>query len=147
MGRARTVSVCLTLVLATSAAIAQCGLTTTFSGSNNAKGCMFDVVATQSINVTGFQQNLPGGSHNLQIYTKAGSWIGFQNTPSAWTLIGSATGVTSAGLGIPTPIPITTNWSIAPSSTRAFYITSSGTTNIAYSNGTSVGSVAAQDGY
>lgn len=124
---------------------AQCFLATTFGGANTQKGNMFDVVAINGVQVVGFDQNLMPGVHGLQLYTKTGSWNGFQGTPAAWTLVGTASGLSSSGYGVPTALPIPVSISIPAGATQAFYITSTGPLNLAYSTGTQVGATAAQD--
>lgn len=143
--RFKLVTLLVLAALLTGAAFAQCRLTTTFVGGNNQRGCMFDVVALQAAVVTGFEVNLPSGTHAIQIWTKTGTWIGAQNTPSAWTSLGSASAITSAGPGLPTPVPIPTSVLVAPGAIRSFYVSSTTSANLIYSNGTAVGATVAQD--
>lgn len=120
----------------------------TFYATNNAqRGHMFDINAVNCVTILCFEMNLSAGTSNIDIYTKTGTHVGFQTTPGAWTLIGSAANVASAGVNVPTPIPIAINQIIGVGATRAFYITrttASGPT-VAYTNGTGVGNILASD--
>jgi hypothetical protein len=120
----------------------------TFYATNNAqRGHMFDINATNCVTIMCFEMNFSAGTSNVEIYTKAGTHVGFTTTSAAWTLIGTALNVASAGVNVPTSIPITVNQLIPSGSTRAFYITRttlSGPT-VAYTNGTAVGNVLAAD--
>ena len=125
--------------------VTQGSLTSTFAAGNGHRGNMFDVVATNTITITSFDGH-PGGNTNIEIYYKAGTHVGFINNAAAWTLVGSATGVVSQGMGNPTPIPIPVNVTIPAGQTYAFYITSTdGSTNLNYTNGTNPGGVFASD--
>lgn len=120
----------------------------TFYATNNAqRGHMFDINAANCVTINCFEMNFSAGTSNVEIYTKTGTHVGFTNTSAAWTLIGTALNVASAGVNVPTSIPIAVNQIIATGATRAFYITRttlSGPT-IAYTNGTAVGNVLASD--
>jgi hypothetical protein len=120
----------------------------TFYSTNNAqRGHMFDINATNCVTILCFEMNFSAGTSNVDIYTKTGTHVGFQSTAGAWTLIGSAANVTSAGVNVPTSIPIAVNQLIAAGTTRAFYITRTtvGGPTVAYTNGTAVGNVLASD--
>ncbi len=120
----------------------------TIYGTNNAqRGHMFDIDAINCVTILCFDINLNVGTSNIDIYTKTGTHVGFENTPGAWTLIGTAPNVTSLGVNAATPIPLTINQLIATGTTRAFYITrttAAGPT-VAYTNGTAVGTALATD--
>ncbi len=120
----------------------------TFYATNNAqRGHMFDINAVNCVTILCFEMNFNVGTTNVDIYTKTGTHVGFEVTPGAWTLIGSAANVVSAGVNLPTAIPIAVNQLIASGATRAFYITrttAAGPT-VAYTNGTAVGNVLASD--
>ncbi len=120
----------------------------TFYATNNAqRGHMFDISATNGVTILCFEMNFSVGTSNVDIYTKAGTHVGFENTAGAWTLVGSAAGVVSAGVNLPTSIPIAVNQNIAVGTSQAFYITrttAAGPT-VAYTNGTAVGNVLASD--
>lgn len=120
----------------------------TFYATNNAqRGHMFDINATNCVTIMCFEMNFSAGTSNVEIYTKSGTHVGFTTNSAAWTLIGTALNVASAGVNVPTSIPITVNQLIPSGGTRAFYITRttlSGPT-VAYTNGTAVGNVLASD--
>jgi len=79
--------------------------------------------------------------------TGGGTFVGKENTPSAWTLVGSATGVVSNGPGVPTPLPINLSWPMTAGTTQGFYVTVTNGLYLNYSNGTAVGAVAASGGF
>ncbi len=113
--------------------LGQCGpLTTIYTGDNQQDGIMFDITATNSVVIAGFDCNLGNTvtPYNMEIYYKSGTHDGFTNNAAAWTLAGSASGFMGLGLGVPTSIPIVVNLAIPQGQTYAFYIT--GTGNNAY---------------
>ncbi|MDO8999684.1 MAG: T9SS type A sorting domain-containing protein [Bacteroidota bacterium] len=118
----------------------------TFYATNNAqRGIMFDIQAINAITVLCFEMNLNVGTTNMEIYTKTGTHVGFQNNAAAWTLVGNAANVTSAGVNLPTNIPIPLAVGIGAGLVQAFYITRTtafGPTG-AYTNGTGVGNTLA----
>lgn len=108
--------------------IAQCtsdsNLPTAYNSNNGQRGAMFDITATSCVTVRCFDANLYAGTTaNYEIYYKVGSFIGSENNAGAWTFLGGATGITSAGNNIPTYLPIPVNVSIPTGETYAFYIT------------------------
>lgn len=119
-------------------------LLTTFAGGNGLDGNMFDVVAINDVTIVSVEANLNAGSHTVEIYYKVGSYVGSETSPSAWTLAGSASGVTSNGEDTATPVPATLNVAIAGGQTYGFYVTSA-SAGMSYTDGSSVGTIAAQD--
>ncbi len=112
-----------------------------FAG-NNHRGNMFDIVATNSVVITSFDAS-PMGNTTIEIYYKAGTWNGFANSPSNWTLIGSAPVIATGGI-VPVPVPV--NITIPAGQTYAFYVTSNtSAVSLNYSNGTNVGNVFSSD--
>ena len=127
----------------------QCDPLTTFYAEDNGQdGIMFDINAIVDVTVTGFDFNMGAATpYDMEIYYKAGTHVGFEMTPGAWTLAGTALGVVGAGANVATAIPIVLNVAIPSGQTYAFYITDMGTAaNLDYTNGTGVGAVAATDG-
>jgi hypothetical protein len=124
-------------------------LSTTYANNNQQNGKMFDVVAQQSVRITGLSLNLRPGTHNIEIYGRPGTWVGFNGSSAGWTLLGTASSVTSNGNGVATPIPLTLNIVLGAGQRYALYATSTGSPSIGvnYTNGSSVGTVAAQDAY
>jgi len=127
----------------------QCDPLPTFYAEDNGQdGIMFDINAIVDVTVTGFDFNMGAATpYDMEIYYKAGTHVGFEMTPGAWTLAGTALGVVGAGANVATAIPIVLNVAIPSGQTYAFYITDMGTAaNLDYTNGTGVGAVAATDG-
>lgn len=121
-------------------------LTTTFANNNAQNGNMFDIEALNDIRVTGFDANMRAGTHNVEIYHRVGSYVGHETNSASWTLVGSATGVTSNGDGVATPVPVSLTIDATAGETHSFYVTSTGSTSyLNYTNGTSEGAVYAQD--
>jgi hypothetical protein len=120
-------------------------LTATFIGGNLGDGNMFDITASNTIVITGFDGHLAAAAvADVEIYYKKDGYAGFENISSAWTFAGSAFGVTGEGIGIPTPYPIALNITIPAGQTYAFYITSK-TADVNYTYGTVTGNVFASD--
>ena len=136
----------LTIVGDTNQQGAPASLTTTFAGGNGQAGNMFDIVATTAVTVTGFDVHIGATTaETVEIYTKAGSHVGFETNASAWTLIATVN-VTGQGAGNPTPLPANViAVPIAAGQSQSFYVTLSTGTDIDYTNGTSVGNVLASD--
>ncbi|MAB89506.1 MAG: hypothetical protein CMJ90_08620 [Planctomycetes bacterium] len=137
----------LTICLVTGVAAAQAQLTTTFSGGVGQSGNMFDIQATNTVEICNFDLNLSPGTHDVEIYivTGGGSFVGNEANAAAWTLIGSATGIVSNGTGVPTPCPITMNTTIPAGATQGFYVTVSNGGIMWYSSGTVPGALFASD--
>ena len=127
------------------AGVAHAGIiTTTFSANNGQSGNMFDVVnLTGDLNVTGFDLNLYNGTSVIEIYSKAGSWVGFDTNASAWNLLYSGT-VTSNGFDVATFFDVA-DFLLSGFSTTALYVTST-TSGLNYTNGSGVGNVFADNG-
>ena len=122
-------------------------LTTLYATNNAQRGIMFDIQAINAITILCYDVNLAVGTTNVEIYTKTGTHVGFTGTPAAWTLVGTAINVTSAGVNLPTYIPIAVNVSIGAGAVQAFYITrtTAGGPSVDYTNGTAVGNTLASD--
>jgi hypothetical protein len=121
-------------------------LTTAFNENNGQSGNMFDVVTLgNALNVTGFDLNLDGGSWGIEIYTRAGTWVGHNGSSAGWTLVDSVANVTSNGANNPTHI--LGDFTLAGTSTTALYITttSTATGGMLYTNGIAVGNILAQN--
>jgi hypothetical protein len=119
---------------------AQCfSVTTTTAAGNGQSGTMFNVVNTSATDmiIGSFDQCFlsAGTSAQIQIYTKAGTWSGFDSNPSAWTLVGSTTNFAHGIAPALDPLPIPVNVTIASGATQAFYITGDSATTVAYTVG------------
>lgn len=121
-------------------AVGQCfsvtTLTTAGSGHN---GTMFDVVNTSArpIRIGGFDQCFAnaGTSAQIQVYTKAGTWIGSQQNPGAWTMLGVTTNFVHGAAPTLAALPIPVDVTIQPGATQGFYITGDVGTFVAYTTG------------
>jgi gliding motility-associated-like protein len=132
-------------------------VTTAYNNNNGQDGIMFTVHANRNVVIDSFDHNYAAGTlSQILIYYKLGTATGFQTTPGAWTLLGTANNVTSAGINNPTTIPINVNLTMLKHQTVAFYITTNGGTNpiARYTNGTNVcdsisgnGEVVVESGY
>ncbi len=97
-------------------------LQTNFNGGNQQAGFMLNVSGLQNNSIDSIAINIgatSGTPANIEVYSRDGGYIGFENTPSAWTLIGKYT-VLSKGLGTPTPIP--SKMSIPAGKTYGLYV-------------------------
>ncbi len=120
-------------------------LTTTFAGGNSLAGSMFDLEAVNDLTIDSFDVNMATGqTGDIEVYFKTGTWVGSESTPADWTLVGTATNITSAGVGLPTPLNLDLGITVAAGNRVAFYITrTSG--SLTYTNGTTVGALFASD--
>jgi hypothetical protein len=120
--------------------IPQTPLTTNYTGGiiatdPNAAGNMFDITALNDIRVTGFNVHLNDNNtlapSNISVYYKVGSYAGFVTNAGAWTLLGSYTGLVSAGAGVPTYLPLNFDLPVNAGQTYGIYIA---VTNLGVSN-------------
>lgn len=119
-------------------------LNTTMAAGNNHRGNMFDITALNTVTITSFDAS-PMAATTIAIYYKTGTWVGFDQNSSAWTLIGSAA-VPGAVLPTPVPVPVPVNVTIPAGQTYAFYVTSTNTAvSLNYTNGTTTGNVYTSD--
>lgn len=121
-------------------------MNTPYNSNNGQRGCMFDITATNAVTIRCFESNVYAGTTaNYEIYYRAGTHVGNENNAAAWTFIGGATGITSAGNNIPTALPIPINVTIPAGATYAFYITNDFGGGTSYTDGTAVGNFLAAD--
>lgn len=111
------------------AQIMSCAANTVFTTgypawTNYYAGYMFMVnnTTTCSIIVNCFEARFQGTS-GYRIYTKTGTFIGFETLSGSWTLVGTAANVTGVSTITCSPIPITVNVTIPPLSSQSFYLT------------------------
>jgi hypothetical protein len=118
-------------------------LTTAFASNNSQDGNMFDIViGANNLTLEAFELNLEGASSvPVEFYIKPGTMVGSQNTPGAWTLVSSAN-VVSNGFDNPTLFDVTDTVLMA-GATYGVYLTAVNQDVMNYTNGTSVGDVAA----
>jgi hypothetical protein len=113
-------------------------LTSPLDGSNGDEGSMFDVVAMQAITITSFDGHLGAtGNTDYEIWTRPGTYVGFEGSSSGWTKVGMAT-FGAAGTGAFTAIPIPINITLQPGQRQAFYLTNHASNN-KYHDGSQVG--------
>jgi hypothetical protein len=121
-------------------------LTAPYHSNNGQRGCMFDLTATNTVTITNFDANLYSGTTaNYEIYYRAGTHVGFEGNAGAWTLLGGATAITSAGNNLPTVLPIPINVTIPAGQTYSFYITNDFGGGTSYTDGVTVGNPWASD--
>jgi hypothetical protein len=63
------------------------------------------------------------GTTGYRIYTKTGTFIGFETLSGSWTLVGTAAALTGTSTVAPTDIPITVNVVIPVGQSQSFYLT------------------------
>ncbi len=119
---------------------------TTYAGGNGNIGIMFNVVAVQPLTITFFDGVFAGAAGWAYIYHKSGSYIGFETSAAAWTLVDSAY-INSFVAATPRHIPIYVNRAMNTGDTAAFYISGDGNLSVDYTNGTSQNALYAQDLY
>ena len=93
----------------------------------------------------GFDVNVDPGTHTVELFTIAGSYVGNERNGAAWTSWPRVS-VTSAGFDIPTPAFRGLSLTIPLGTTLGVYITVNAGRSVNYTNGTAVGSVFATDG-
>lgn len=119
------------------------GLTTSFASNNGSGGNMFDVdIAPASVVITGFEVNLGTGS-GVDVYVKSGTYVGSENTAGAWTFVGTFP-VVAAGNDNPTIVTLNTPL-VLPQGRHAFFLASASGSSWRYINGSTVGTVWAQN--
>lgn len=118
---------------------------TTYAGGNGNSGIMFNLVAVQPLTITFFDAVFAGDSGWAYIYHRSGSYIGFETTASAWTLVDSAW-VVNAGAGMPTRIPLYVGRAMNGGDTLGVYISGDGNgLAVDYTNGTTQNALYVQD--
>ena len=75
----------LAVLMAASMGLQAAVLMASNAAGNNHRGNMFDLVVNQNVAITQFDIS-PMGNAPYEVYYKPGTWEGFANTPSAWTL-------------------------------------------------------------
>jgi len=139
----RTLLATLLSLAAMSASSQATVLTTTYAATVavGSDGNMFDVVTLGgALNVTAFDLNLDAGTWTIEVYEKAGTWVGFDKNAAAWTLIGSGS-ATSVAANTPTFFDVA-DFTLDATSTTGLYITTTAL-GMNYTIGTAVGNIAA----
>jgi lysophospholipase L1-like esterase len=109
-------------------------LFTTNNSNINFNGTMFDLVAHEDIVIDSFDVKINSlGTQDVEIYTKVGSYIGFELDPSPWTLVDVVT-VEVLDPNIQTHVPFT-SFSIAQDDTVGIYLRMANSgSNLSYRN-------------
>jgi hypothetical protein len=113
-------------------------ITTTFAGGNGLTGNMFEAtIGPSAITVNSLAVNVAAGPLTVDVYIKTGTYIGFETSPAAWTLV-SATPVTGLGSGNQTPVAVTP-FALAAGTSYGIYVTTTTVTGVTmfYTNGSS----------
>lgn len=143
----KTFYLSLLFIFNLSVAFTQClpatnNLITQYNSNNGQRGCMFNITAINDITVTCLDANLYAGTTaNYEIYYKVGSYVGSENNAGAWTLAGGATGITSAGNNLPTPLPIPLNLAILAGQTYGIYVTNDFGAGTSYTDSPTAGNM------
>lgn len=89
-------------------------------------GWMVRIINTNAcpIVINSFEARFQGTS-GYRIYTKTGTFIGFETNAAAWTLVGSLASLTGTSTTAPTTIPIAVNVTIPVGGSQSFYLTRS----------------------
>lgn len=97
-----------------------------YAGGGTSDGEMFDVLSSANVSVRGISVNLATGTHEVHVYMRAGSHVGFEGKQAEWIKLGGPLSVTSTGAGAPTPIPLAVDVAIPQGKRVAFYVTTAG---------------------
>ena len=121
-------------VNASTGALEQGDLTTTFANNNGSSGNMFDVSAYTDITIDSFYVNA-SASTTFEVWYRPGTYVGFQSSNAGWTQLGTYY-VTAMGSGVPAALPIG-GLEIPAGETYGLYVTGS----VNYTNGTGTNQV------
>jgi hypothetical protein len=124
-------------------------LTTTFAGGNGQAGNTFDVLPTNAVAINAMDIHIGGTTtEDVSVYYRLGTAVGNSNTGqiSSWILHESFTGVTGAGIGLPTNLPFTAPLNLPGGQVSAILVALTTSTNIDYTNGATVGAPFASNG-
>ena len=107
---------------------------------------MFTIKALRDISVTSIVLNsVARGVGEVKVYSRTGSYRGYDQASEGWTLIYSNSTVTHKGRGQPTEIgSFSSAVSISSGATQSFFVTSS--IGLAYQAGTEEGAPFVNDG-
>ena len=116
------------LVLCVCSGVANAGFISTGFTTDNDRalsdiGMTFDaIVGSADLTITGMDVNVDTtGLFSLDVYTRAGTSAGFEETSSGWTLRSTTSGVTGAGAGLASFVDVT-DFTTAASSTVGFFL-------------------------
>lgn len=105
-----TLLISVFVISSASSAMAQ-SITTLFASNNGSSpggGIYFEVenVGTGTVTINSWDINTNIGTFNVQVWTRPGTYSGFETSSAGWTLLGTAPGVVSAGVNLPTPVAV-----------------------------------------
>ncbi len=114
-------------------------ITTTYAGGNGLDGVFFEVTSLQDAIIQRFDVSVEDTGY-IYIYYKAGPYTGTTTNPGAWTLADSAL-VGTAGVNMPTEVPIDLDLYMPQGQLYSFLITGNGVDGqgVDYTNGTAIG--------
>lgn len=134
---------CVAAMLA--APVHAASLSTGFAGGNGSDGNTFDIqIGAQDIVVTALELNLNHADANLELYYRLGSYVGHTGSLADWTLWDAATALPTVGINAATAWDVA-DLGFSAGLTYGIYVTTTDTRNVAYTNGTGAGNVAAAD--
>jgi len=89
-------------------------------------GWMVNIINTNicPIVISGFEARFQGTA-GYRIYTKTGTFVGFETIAGAWALVGNVAALTGTSIIAPTSIPIVVSVTIPVGGTQGFYLTRS----------------------
>jgi hypothetical protein len=120
-------------------------LTTTYAGGNGQSGNAFELLPTNALSIQALDIHIGGtGTESVNVYYYLGSVAGNPGSVT-WTLHESFTGVQGAGVGNPTNLQFSSPLTLPGGQTSAMLVVLTTSTNIDYTNGSSVGAVFAQN--
>lgn len=132
MKKNKTIPFFVLLILSATISHAQpATLVSPCNGTFSRGSLLFDLQATNNLildSIAILSQNC--GTRNFKVYYKQGTYLGFNSTPGAWTLLDSTTNFTpSCALSCPIPpsvIPVSVNLCMAAGQTYGIYIAMTG---------------------
>lgn len=111
-------------------------ITTNFTGSTTFAGNFFDIAAKSNLTLDSFEINTTGtGSITVEVYYKTGTYVGSENTASAWTKLGNSIVTTGNGTGTPTLIVPSSTATLSSGQTYGIFIIVTNGGSVVYNTG------------
>ena len=107
-------------------------LSTTYAADNGSFGSMFVATALEDIVIIGMDIHTKAtGSVPVEVFTKTGTYQGYEDDPNAWDPVVSIPELSAKGLGVPTALSFdgsvssshASSVTIATGESRSFYVT------------------------
>ncbi len=113
----------------------------TLAANNGQASAMLDVKPTNTIRITGFNftPRTANSTYTVSVYYKVGTMVGSELNSSAWTLLGTASGIAVTTASILYNVPINPNLVLTAGQTYGFYFHVSAGGTLGYTNGTTLG--------